>query len=39
MEVLFNREAALGWNFSEIGRIRRKVTPLIRIVTEPHKAW
>ena len=38
-EVLFNREGALGWDFSHVGRIRREVTPPMKIKTIEHKAW
>lgn len=38
-EMLFNREAALAWNFSEIGLVRPEVAPLQKICTIKHTAW
>mgnify|MGYP001954915308 CR=1 FL=1 len=37
--ILYNREAALAWNFTECGRIHNDVFPPQRIRTIPHKAW
>ncbi|KAK3946546.1 hypothetical protein QBC32DRAFT_366329, partial [Pseudoneurospora amorphoporcata] len=37
--ILYNREAALAWNFTECGRIHRDVFPPQRIRTIPHRAW
>jgi hypothetical protein len=37
--VLFNREAALGWDFSHLGRIRHEVAPPQKTLTVPHEAW
>lgn len=37
--VLFNREAALAWDFSECGRINPEVVPPQVIKTIPHSAW
>ena len=39
LAVLFNREGALAWDFSHIGRISSKVAPPQVIRTTPHKAW
>lgn len=39
IHVLYNREAALSWTFSEIGSLRPEVAPPQRIRTEPHTAW
>lgn len=38
-EVLFRREGCLGWNFSDVGRIREEVSPDQRIKTVEHQAW
>jgi hypothetical protein len=42
-ELLFaclqNREMALAWNMSEIGRIRKEVTPPLKIDTVDHEPW
>ena len=38
-ECLSNREMALSWDFSEIGRIRPEVTPPLKIDTVDHKPW
>lgn len=37
--VLFCREEALAWEFSECGRIDPEVVPPQKIRTVPHKAW
>ncbi len=39
MQVFYNREAALSWEFSEIGRIRKSVAEPQQIRTVPHEAW
>ena len=39
LAMLYNREAALSWNFSEIGKIKPEVSPPLPIRTVPHKAW
>ena len=39
IEVLFNREGALAWEFSEMGRIKEEVAPPQVIRTIPHEAW
>ena len=38
VEVLFNREGVLAWEFSEIRRIRADVAPPQVIRTIPHEA-
>ena len=37
--MLFNQEEALAWEFSEMGRVSRDVTPPLKIKTVPHEAW
>ena len=37
--MLFNREEALAWEFSEMGHVSRDVTPPLKIKTVPHEAW
>ena len=39
MQVLYNREAALSWDFSEIGKVRDSVAEPQQIRTIPHTAW
>jgi RNase H-like domain found in reverse transcriptase/Integrase zinc binding domain/Reverse transcriptase (RNA-dependent DNA polymerase) len=39
LEMLYNREAALAWDFSEIGKVKEDVAPPQVIRTVPHKAW
>ncbi len=39
VHILFNREAALAWDFSECGRISPEVVPPQVIRTIPHLAW
>ena len=36
--MLFNREEALVWEFSKMGRVSRDVTPLLKIKTILYKA-
>jgi len=36
---LSNREMALAWNMSEIGRVRKEVTPPLKIDTVDHEPW
>jgi len=36
---LLNREMALAWDMSEIGRIRKEVTPPMKIDTVDHEPW
>lgn len=38
-EMLFNREAALACDFSEVGRVKRKVASPQKIRTVEHTAW
>lgn len=39
LQVLKNREMALAWEFSEIGRVRPEVAPPQEIHTVEHKPW
>jgi len=39
LEVFYNREAALAWDFSHLGKIRAEVAPPQEIRTIPHEAW
>ncbi|KAF1980581.1 hypothetical protein K402DRAFT_344130, partial [Aulographum hederae CBS 113979] len=39
MEMLFRREAALAWAFSELGRVQPEVAGPQHIRTIPHKPW
>jgi hypothetical protein len=39
IEMLFNREGALSWQFEEARRIHPDVCPPYKIRTIPHKAW
>ena len=39
LNMLYNREAALAWDFSEIGLLREEVAPASRIRTVEHKPW
>jgi hypothetical protein len=39
LQVLKNREMALAWNFSEIGRVRPEVAPPQEIHTVKHEPW
>jgi hypothetical protein len=39
MQVLYNREAVLSWDFSEIGKVRSAVAVPQRIRTVPRTAW
>jgi hypothetical protein len=39
MQVLYDREAVLSWDFSEIGKIRSAVAAPQQIRTVPHTAW
>jgi hypothetical protein len=38
-ELLYRREGALAWDFSESGRVSEEVIPPVTIDTIPHKAW
>ena len=38
-EMLYNREASLAWEFSEIGKVRPEVAPPQIIKTVEHRAW
>jgi hypothetical protein len=37
--MMFNREAAIAFDFSESGRFTRDVCPSYKIWIVPHKAW
>ncbi len=37
--MLYDREAILAWNFTEIGKVKRKVAPPQKIRKINHKAW
>src|SRR5580700_9403776 len=39
VEMLYNREKALAFDFSHCGMVRREVAPLQVIKTVEHKAW
>ncbi|PVH90054.1 hypothetical protein DM02DRAFT_467714, partial [Periconia macrospinosa] len=39
VELMFRREAAIAWEFSEMTHIHPDVSPPYRIRTIPHKAW
>lgn len=39
IQMLYNREAALSWEFTESGRIHPDVCPPYKIRTVEHKAW
>lgn len=39
LEMLYRREGALAWDFSESGRISHEVIPPVTIDTIPHQAW
>jgi hypothetical protein len=38
-EMLYRREPALSFDFSESGRVHADVAPPVRIHTVPHEAW
>ena len=38
-EMLYNREAVLAWDFTEMGKIKKGVTPPQKILIVKHKAW
>ena len=37
LEILYNREGALTWEFNEISRVKDKVTPPQEIKIIPHE--
>ncbi len=37
--MLFNREVALAWDFSHLGKVKPEVAPPQKIETIEHKAW
>ena len=39
VEMLYRREPALAWDFSESGRVNPEVTPPIKLNVVPHQAW
>lgn len=39
LACLSNREMALAWDMSEIGRVRKEVTPPLKIDTVDHEPW
>ena len=39
VEILYNREGALAWDWTELGRISHEVAPPQRIKTVNHQAW
>ncbi len=38
-KMLYNREAVLAWDFTEMGKVKRAVAPPQKIRTVDHKAW
>lgn len=38
-KMLYNRKVVLAWNFIEMGKVKRKITPSQEIWTVNHKAW
>ena len=38
-EMLYNREAVLAWDFTEMGKVKKEVAPPQKIRTVDHKAW
>lgn len=39
VEILYNREGVLSWEFGEIGKVRAEVAPPQEIRTIDHKPW
>jgi hypothetical protein len=39
MQLLYNREAVLSWDFSEIGKVRSAVAAPQQSRASPHTAW
>src|ERR1700761_7179949 len=39
VEILYNREGALAWDWKEIGRVHPEVAPPQKIRTVPHIPW
>ncbi len=37
--MLYNREAVLAWDFTEMEKLKREVAPPKKIRTIHHKAW
>ena len=38
-EMLYCREAVMAWEFHEMGKVSRDVSPPVKINAIPHKAW
>lgn len=38
-KMLYNQETVLAWDFTKIGKVKRKVASLQKIQTVKHKAW
>lgn len=38
-EMLYCREVAIIWEFSEMGKVSRDISPPVKINTIPHNAW
>jgi hypothetical protein len=39
VEILYNREGALAWDWTELRRISHEVAPPQKIKIIPHKPW
>lgn len=39
IEMLYNQEIVLAWDFSEMGKVKKEVAPLQKIQTIDHQAW
>lgn len=37
--MLYNKEAALAWDFTEIGKVKAEFAPFQKIWTAKHKVW
>ena len=38
-KMLYNRETILAWDFTEMGKVRKKVAPPQKIQAVDHKVW
>ncbi len=38
-EMLYNREAIIAWDFTEMGKVKKEMAPAQKIQTIEHKAW
>ena len=38
-EMLYNWEAVLAWDFTEMGKVKKEMVPVQKIRTVEHKAW